>query len=150
MDSKHYVLSKDDLKTIGRSLREQHGAPPPAMIPNSHPDYLSAPDAYWALPPCETGLPAAVRNSDGSITPGIALCCLYKDDPEQDRLLPVLDPVGLPFRVEVHNHYVRVANDYVQVWRHKNGTWMNERPELIVESTVTTTTTGGPVVVSPL
>ena len=150
MDNKHYVLTERDRRLLDNQHREAAAAPPPAMLPSSSHQYTKAPDVYWALPPCETGFPAATRNSDGSITPGVAVCCLYRSDTEQDKLAPVLDAVGLPFRIVVKNHYMRVGNDFVQVWRHKNGTWSNERPELVVESTATTTTTGGPVVVNPV
>ena len=140
MDSKHYVLSERDRRVLDKLHSEDKSAPPPAMLPPALGTYLSAPDVYWALPPCETGLPAATRLSDGSVRPGVARCCLYRSDDDLDKLVPVLDPSGIPFRIEVRNHYFRVANDYVQVWRHKNGTWTNERPEVVAESTATTTT----------
>jgi len=144
MDNKYYVLTAKDRRILDDLQREQSIAPPPAMLPNSSKNYVAAPDVYWALPPCETGLPAATRNSDGSITPGVAICCLFKYDGDSDRVVPILNPVGLPFHIVVRNHYTRVANDYVQVWRHKNGAWTNERPELVVDSQATTTTTSVP------
>ena len=145
MDNKHYVLTKSDVQKLGNLLRDDRNAPPPAMIPRSEPQYTKAPDAYWALPPCETGLPAAVRNADGSISPGVAKCCLYKYDEDANRLVPLLDAVGIPFRAVIRNSYLRSTNDFVQVYRHKDGTWTNERPDLVVQtSTTTTTTTANP------
>lgn len=143
MSDKFYVLTAKDRRILDDLQRTSDAAPPPAMIPSQDRQYTSAPDVYWALPPCETGLPSAIRNGDGSVSPGAAMCCLYKLDEESQTLAPILDPLGLPFRVEVRNHYMRVANDFVQIWRHKNGTWSNERPDIVVESTATTTTTTG-------
>jgi hypothetical protein len=151
MDNKHYVLTEKDRRVLDNLHGESKAAPPPAMLPASQGQYLAAPDVYWALPPCETGLPAATRLSDGSVRPGLARCCLYRSDDDLDKLVPVLDPTGIPFRIEVRNHYFRVGNDFVQVWRHKNGTWTNERPELVSESTATTTTAApNAVAVDPL
>lgn len=143
MSDKFYVLTAKDRRILDGLQRTSDAAPPPAMIPSQDRQYTSAPDVYWALPPCETGLPAAIRNSDGSISPGAAMCCLYKMDSESQALVPINDPLGLPFRAEVRNHYMRVANDFVQIWRHKNGTWSNERPDIVAESTATTSTTTG-------
>lgn len=143
MSDKFFVLTAKDRRILDGLQRSSDAAPPPAMIPNQDKQYTAAPDVYWALPPCETGLPSAIRNSDGSISPGAAMCCLYKLDDQSQSLVPIVDALGLPFRAEVRNHYMRVANDFVQIWRHKNGTWSNERPDIVAESTATTSTTTG-------
>ena len=118
MSDKFFVLTEKDRRILDGLQRTSDAAPPPAMIQSQDRQYTSAPDVYWALPPCETGLPAAIRNSDGSISPGAAMCCLYKMDSESQALVPINDPLGLPFRAEVRNHYMRVANDIDQIWRH--------------------------------
>ena len=148
MKNKHYVLTETDKKRLERQIERLEGAPPPAMLPKHSPHIFAAPDAYWALPPCETGLPAAERTSDGSIRPGIALCCLYRYDPAYDKLMPVQGPTGTPFKVLVRNSYTQVTNDFVQVWRHKDGTWTNEKPSPI--STITTTQDPDIVVSNPI
>ena len=137
MKNRAYILSESDKTRMNRQIERLEGAPPPAMIPNPSQRTYLTPDAYWGLPPCETGLPAAERTSDGSISPGIALCCLYKYDPAYDKLMPILGPAGTPIKVLVRNAYTQVTNDFVQIWKHKNGTWTNEKPSPI--STITTT-----------
>lgn len=134
-----FVLTQRDRDRLSRAVERAESAPPPAMIPRIPQKPQQAPDAFWALPPCETGLPAATRNPDGTISPGSAICCLFNH--EDGKLVPIFDGGGAPYRVTVLNGYTRTANDYIQVFLHKNGTWTNERPDLIVESTTTTTTT---------
>lgn len=144
-DNKVYVLSKQSLKVMQSLVQDANSAPPPAMLSVTNKNYTTAPDAYWALPPCETGLPSAERDVDGKLVPGKANCCLYKFDSAINKLMPVVDGVGLPIKVLVLNYYELLTNDYVQVWRHKNGYWTNERPSApSVPTSSTTNTTAAP------
>lgn len=147
-ENKLYTLSKDSVKIVQGIVEKARSAPPPAMLPPSGFHYNVAPDAYWALPPCETGLPAATRDANGNITPGKAYCCIYKYDKPKDKLLPIVDGFGFPIRFMVYNYYNLLANDYVQVWRHKNGYWTNERP--IQSATPTPSSTSSTTTLTPL
>jgi hypothetical protein len=145
MSDKLYGLTEEDRRWVQHLVQSKLAEPPPAAIPAGHDTvaWNKSPAIYWALPPCESGIPAAEISGDGQITPGSANCCLFRYDSTSNKLTPVTDAAGVPLRAIVRNHYFRVANDYVQVWRHKNGTWANERPEVVAESSATTTTTTG-------
>jgi hypothetical protein len=138
-----YTLTKEGLKVVKGLVEAVRSAPPPSMLPPTNRNFQTAPDAYWALPPCETGLPAATRE-DGEVFPGEAVCCLFRLDEDQKKLIPVLDGIDLPVKVLVYNHYALTTTDFVQVFRHKNGYWTNERPQEVASSSSSTTSTQPP------
>lgn len=137
MRDKRYSLTESDKKRLERQVERLEAAPPPAMLPSKFSAADAAPDGYWGLPPCETGIPAAERNlTTGELTPGMAMCCLYKYDSGYGKLMPVLQATGYPVKVLVKNFYTQVVNEHCQIWKQKDGTWANEQPrpvKIIVE-----------------
>ncbi len=124
---KKYLLSEADRNELAALLSKQRSAPPPH--PNATPQkpVYEEGDSYWALPPCETGLPAAEMIDGKLVTIGIQ-CCLYRHSWLNDEMEPLLDQAGLPVRVTVFNYYQTPEIRLVQVYKHKDGSWTNERP----------------------
>jgi hypothetical protein len=119
---------------------------------------FSAADAYFALPPCETGIPAAyLRNGDdsSSVSFGAAKCCLFKYDRESKRIIQLLDGVGIPTRAIVYNETGWTVNHLVKIAKHKNGTWVVDKGDIeqskiwrglrVTTTGTTTSTTPNPV-----
>lgn len=139
---KKYLLSEADRNAIADLMSKAQSAPPRPLIADTRqkPNWQEG-DSYWVLPPCETGLPAAEIVGGKLITVGVE-CCLYRHVWALDELEPIHDTLGNPIRITVFNYYTRQENGLVQVYKHKDGTWTNERPE---KPTFPTTTVSPPV-----
>ena len=124
---KKFLLNEADRRELAAMLSQQKSAPPPH--PNATPQKVvhEEGDSYWALPPCETGLPAAEMIDGKLVTIGIQ-CCLYRHSWLTEQMEPMLDQAGLPVRVTVFNYYQTPEIRLVQVYKHKDGSWTNERP----------------------
>lgn len=126
---KKYLLSEADRNAIADLMSKAQSAPPRPLIADTRqkPNWQEG-DSYWVLPPCETGLPAAEIVGGKLVTVGVE-CCLYRHVWALDELEPIHDTLGNPIRITVFNYYTRQENGLVQVYKHKDGTWTNERPE---------------------
>ena len=124
---KKFLLSEGDRNELRRLLSAARSAPAPTVLRDVSRKTFFEGDTYWALPPCETGLPAAEFVGDKWTSYGIK-CCLFKKDSFTNKMEPLLDVVGNPIRAEVWNHYGTSEMGLVQVHKHKEGFWTNERP----------------------
>lgn len=137
-----YTLSESDRRLLDSTLREQRSAPPrPAIVKVQGKDFESA-DSFWALPPCETGLPAAWILDNGGVIYSYAVCCIYKLDSSTGSLAPIRDGYGKIYRETVYNAYPYVINSLVRVHQDKNGKWSNEPIPIDGLSSTTSSTTG--------
>jgi len=125
---KKFLLSESDRRELAAILSQQRSAPPPH--PNATPQkpVYEEGDSYWALPPCETGLPAA-EMIDGKLKTIGVQCCAFRHVWGQDEMQPMLDVAGNPVRITVFNYYTRPENGLIQVYKHKDGSWTNEKPD---------------------
>lgn len=140
--AKSYVLSEADRRLLETALREQRSAPPrPAIVKTPAKEFESA-DSWWALPPCETGLPRSWI-IDGKLNYGVAICCIYKMNSMTEELELVLDTQNAPLRLNINNAYPNVINGLVRIHQDKNGTWSNE-PVPVTGNGTTTSTTASP------
>ncbi len=114
---KKFLLNEADRRELAAMLSQQKSAPPPH--PNATPQKVvyEEGDSYWALPPCETGLPAAEMIDGKLVTIGIQ-CCLYRHSWLTEEMEPMLDQAGLPIRVTVFNYYQTPEIRLVQVYKH--------------------------------
>lgn len=136
---KNYTLSESDRRLLSASLREQRSAPPrPAIVKIQGKEFESA-DSWWALPPCETGLPGGIQHPEGFVIPGMAVCCIYSMD-AGGMISAARDDKGAVLRARVFNVYPNTINSLVRVHKDKTGDWSNE-PQDITESVITTTST---------
>jgi len=143
---KKFLLSEGDRNELRRLLSAARSAPAPTVLRDVSRKTFFEGDTYWALPPCETGLPAAEFVGDQWTSYGIK-CCLFKKDAFTNKMEPLLDAVGNPIRVEVWNHYGTSEMNLVQVHKHKEGFWTNERPLGATANTaVNQSTTSGPII----
>lgn len=141
---KQYTLSESDRRLLGASLREQRSAPPrPAIVRIQGKEFESA-DSWWALPPCETGLPAAWLSDDGNLFWGGAICCIYKLNTSSGSLEPVKDGYGRVLRHHVFNAYPYTINTIVRIHQDKNGVWSNEAVAIEPAVSSTSSTTDNP------
>jgi hypothetical protein len=122
---KKYLLSEADRRELVRVLERERSSPPVNQIRERAQFKVQEGDTYWALPPCETGLPGKDRITGEAI--GIQ-CCLFTRDRETDELRQLFDNVGHPQRVTVFNFYTWPENNLVQIYHQKDGTWTNEKP----------------------
>ena len=139
---KKFLLNENDRKELIALLDKSRKAPPPYIAPRSAPVAPREADSYWALPPCEQGLPAATYESGQLKSIGIN-CCLFKHNFETQKMDQMLDAQGLPERVVVYNYFPRPENGLTQIHQQKDGSWANARPDQI--TTRTATTTVGPI-----
>lgn len=138
---KNYTLSESDRRLLSTSLREQRSAPPrPAIIRIGDKEFESS-DSWWALPPCETGLPAAILLDDGTPHPGRAVCCIYRLNPNTGNIEPVKDAKGAVLQLRVHNVFPDVINSLVRIHQNKSGEFSNEPVAVTPSQTSSTTST---------
>ena len=143
---KKFLLSEGDRNELRRLLSAARSAPAPTVLRDVSRKTFFEGDTYWALPPCETGLPAAEFVGDQWTSYGIK-CCLFKKDAFTNKMEPLLDAVDNPIRAEVWNHYGTSEMGLVQVHKHKEGFWTNERPLGATANTaVNQSTTSGPII----
>jgi hypothetical protein len=138
---KNYTLNESDRRLLSASLREQRSAPPrPAIIRIGDKEFESS-DSWWALPPCETGLPAAILLDDGTPHPGRAVCCIYRLNPNTGNIEPVKDAKGAVLQLRVHNVFPDVINSLVRIHQNKSGEFSNEPVAVTPSQTSSTTST---------
>ena len=122
---KNYTLSESDRRLLDASLRRQRSDPPrPAIVKTMGKEFESA-DSWWALPPCETGLPAAIILDGGDSSPGVAFCCIYRLDAKTGVIKAFRDAKGAVVRRWVNNAYPNVINSLVRIHQNKDGDWSN-------------------------
>ena len=138
---KNYTLSESDRRLLDASLRRQRSDPPrPAIVKTMGKEFESA-DSWWALPPCETGLPAATIYDDGTSGPGKASCCIYRLDAKTGVIKAFRDAKGAVVRRWVNNAYPNVINSLVRIHQNKDGDWSNEPVALESSEESTSSTT---------
>ncbi len=62
---KHFTLSAADRRALSRLLQSQQAKQPRNLVSQTNYELPDTHDSYWALPPCETGLPAAQYTENG-------------------------------------------------------------------------------------
>jgi hypothetical protein len=137
---KKYLLSDADRQELARILSKERSAPPPNPIQERAKFQPQEGDTYYALPPCETGIPAADWHTGAPVAIGIQ-CCLFRRTPftvfdadkQQHELEQMFDAVGHPVRVTVFNYTPTDVIQHVPVHKLKDGTWITSASEFNLE-----------------
>ena len=138
---KQYTLSESDRRLLDASLRQQRSSPPrPTIVKMAGKEFESA-DSWWALPPCETGIPAAIIFDDGRVVPSAVMCCIYQLNTTTGVIEAYRDAKGAVVRRWVSNAYPNVINSLVRIHQNKNGDWSNEPIALESSEESTSSTT---------